>query len=140
MVLEGKALEQSREQARFDAVLHDASEYKSMQTVERTTFEGKECYKLKLVRRSGQEVTEYYQVDTGLLAGSAETQETPLGPIAATAIASDYRKFGDVLFATRLVQKMGPLSQVMTFEKMEFNTVEDAKFDLPEAIKALVKK
>jgi hypothetical protein len=140
MVLEGKMLDQIREQARFDAVLHDPAEFKSMQTLGKTQFEGKDCYKVKLVRKSGQESIEYYDLETGLLSGSSEVQETPLGAISVTAVISDYKKFGEILFATRLTQKMGPLAQVMSFEKMDLNSVADSAFDLPQQIKALVKK
>lgn len=140
MVLDGKMLEQSREQARFDAVLHAPSEFTSMQTVGRTNFDAKECYQVKLVRQSGQEVNEFYDVKTGLLAGSTELQETPLGNISVTAMTSDYKKFGDLLFATRMTQKMGPMAQVMIFEQMDFNSVADPVFDLPSQVKALTKK
>jgi hypothetical protein len=140
MVLDGKMLDQLREQARFDAVLHDPTEFKSMETLGKTQFEGKDCFKLKLVRKSGQETTEYYDTETGLLAGSTEVQETPLGAITVTAIITDYKKFGDILFATRLTQKMGPLAQVMSFEKMDFNNVDESEFQLPDQIKTLIKK
>jgi hypothetical protein len=140
MVLEGKMLDQSREQAQFDSVLHDASQFKSMETTGRTQFEGKECYQLKLVRKSGQEVTEFYDTQTGLLIGSSEVQETPLGSVNATGIVSDYRKFGEALFATKLTQKMGPLAQVMSFHSIEFNTVDESAFGLPDPIKTLLKK
>jgi hypothetical protein len=137
MLLEGKMLEQLREQSVFDSVLHEDQEFKSMETVGKTQFEGKECYQLKLVRHSGQEVTEFYDVQSGLLMGSSQVQETPLGAIAVTGVVGDYRKFGAVLFATRMTQKIGPLAQVMTFERMEFNRVDDSVFDLPASIKAL---
>ncbi len=140
MVLDGRMLEQLREQAQFDAVLHKAGEFKSMETLEKTEFEGKDCYKVKLVRKSGQETIEYYEVDTGLLAGSSEVQQTPLGAISVTGVVSDYKRFGEILFATRLTQKMGPLAEVMSFDKMEINNVDDSVFDLPAQIKALVKK
>jgi len=140
MVLEGKVLEQLREQAQFDAVLHNSADFKSMATIGLTPFEGRDCYKLKLVRATGQEVTEYYDSKTGLLAGSTEIQETPLGPVNATGIVSDYKKFGDTLFATKLTEKMGPLAQVMIFNSIEFNHVEDSAFALPDQIKTLVKK
>jgi hypothetical protein len=140
MVLDGKMLEQVRDQARFDSVLHDEKEFKSLETVGRTQFDGKDCYQLKLVRKSGEETTEYYDTQTGFLVGTAEMQETPLGPVNATGILSDYKKFGDTLFATRMTQKMGPLAQVMSFSTIEFNNVDDSSFALPDQIKALVKK
>lgn len=139
MILDGKMLEQIREQARFDSMLHEASQFKSMATTGRVTFEGRECYEVKLVRASGQEVTEDFDVQTGLLLGTTEVQESPLGPVKTTGVMSDYKKFGDVLFATKLTQKVGPLAQVMTFSTIEFNHVDDSAFALPEQIKTLAK-
>jgi zinc protease len=136
----GKELDQTREQADFDHVLHNEKDFKSMETVEITQFEGKECYKLKLVTQSDSEMTEYYDTKTGLLVGTIATQESALGPLVVTSISSDYKKFGDVLFATKVVQKMGPLEQTMTISSFEFNKVADSVFDPPAPIKALIKK
>jgi hypothetical protein len=140
MVLEGKMLEQLREQAQFDSVLHNAAEFKSMELAGRTVFEGKECYQINLVRQSGQPSTEYYDVNTGLLHATAEVQETPLGSIKATGVLSDYKQFGEALFATTITQKMGPLAQVMHFNSVEFNHVDDSVFELPKEIKRLIEK
>ena len=140
MLLEGKALEQMRDQADFDSVLHAESEYKSMETVELTQFENKECYKLKLVKKSGDEVTEYYDTKTGLLAGMIMTQETPVGAMTITNVLAEYKKFNDVLFATKVTQKMGPIEQTMVLGSYEINKVQDPAFELPADIKALVKK
>lgn len=139
MLLEGKMLEDFRDQVRFDADLHRESEFKSMEMVGKTEFDGKPCYQLKLVRQTGREVTEFFEIETGLLIGTSQVQETPLGPVSVTASLGDYKKFGDALFATKLTQKLGPVQQVMTIETMEFNTVPDSVFELPEAIKALKK-
>jgi hypothetical protein len=139
-LMKGKELDQTREQANFDHLLHDEKDIKSMETVEVTQFEGKECYKLKLVTKLNSEVTEYYDTKTGLQVGFVGTQESALGPLVVTSISSDYKKFGDVLFATRVVQKMGPLEQVMIINSFELNKVADSVFDLPAPIKALIKK
>jgi zinc protease len=138
MLMEGKQLEQMRDQADFDSVLHEEEDFKSMETVEKTEFEGKETYKLKLVKKSGQESIEYYDTKTGLLLGSLSTQESPLGAVEVTNILAEYKKFGDVLFATKITQKLGPIEQVMIIDSFELNKVEDSAFALPDAIKALV--
>ena len=140
MVLDGKQLEEKREQADFDSVLHDEKDFQSMETIEVTQFEGKECYKLKLIKKSGREVTEYYDTKSGLLSGFVATQESPVGPLTVTAALSEYKKFGDVLFVTKVTQKIGPIEQVMNLSSMEFNKVKDSAFELPEQIKALNKK
>ena len=139
-LMEGKQLEQMREQADFDQVLHNEKDFKSMETVGSAQFEGKDCYKLKLVRKSGSEVTEFYETETGLLVGSVGTQESEVGPLVVTNVMSDYKKFGDVLFATRIQQKMGPIEQVMTISSFELNKVPDSVFELPGQIQALIKK
>lgn len=140
MLLEGKMLEQLKEQANFDTVLHNAALFKSTQNTGEADFDGKKCYKLKLVKQSGEESTEYYEIASGLLVGSSEVQETPLGAVPVTAVISEYRTFGEIRFATRLTEKMGPLTQVMSFQNMEINNVDDAVFALPESIKGLLKK
>lgn len=139
-LLEGKALQQMSDQAEFDSVLHAESEYKSMETVELTQFDNKECFKLRLVRKSGDEVTEFYEKKTGLLAGLIMTQESPVGPMTVTNVLSGYKEFNGVMFATKVTQKMGPLEQTMVIHSYEINKVQDSAFELPGAIKALVKK
>jgi hypothetical protein len=140
MVLEGKQHEQKREEADFNSVLHDEKDFKSMETVEVTQFDGKDCYKLKLVKKSGQEMTEYYDTQTGFLTGYTATQESPLGPITISATLSEYKKFGDVFFVTKTRQKTAGVELVMSISAMEFNKVDDSVFELPAQIKPLIKK
>ena len=70
--------------------------YESMTTMEKTDFEGRPCYKLRLVRRAGGEEFEFYDVETGLKAGGITTRESPMGPITGTTIETDYKKFGSL--------------------------------------------
>ena len=140
MLMEGKQLDQFKDQADFDSILHAEADYKSMETVELTQFEKKDCYKLKLIKKNDQEITEYYDVKTGLLVGMIMTQESPFGPVTATNVLEDYKKFDDVLFATKVTQRMGPIEQTMILSMYKLNKVEDAVFELPEQIKTLVKK
>ena len=109
-----------------------------METVEVTNFEGKYCYKLKLVRKNGHETIEFYDVKTALLNGSMSTQDSALGALPVTSIVSEYREFGNVKMPTRIQQKIGPAEQVMVITSVENNKVADAEFVLPAPIKALV--
>ncbi|MGH9308166.1 MAG: hypothetical protein ACRD1U_02245, partial [Vicinamibacterales bacterium] len=139
MLQEGKALEQKRLDAEFHGELHPDSRYVSMTTEERTEFDGRPCYKVRLVRKIGGEDVEFYDVASGLKAGSITTRETPMGSITSTSIETDYRKFGDLLQPATLKQQIGPVQQVMTVAAVEYDTVQPAVFELPPAIKALVK-
>jgi hypothetical protein len=137
---EGKELEQKKFDAEFYAELRDDSRYESMRTLEKTTFDGRPCYKVSLVKKgTTDEDIEYYDVATGLKAGGTTSRETPMGKITATQIQTDYKKFGDLLQPSTLkVQAMG-VDQVITVTAIEYDKVDAAVFDPPAAIKALIK-
>ncbi len=139
MVLKDKMLEQVSTEADFYGTLHDEKNYTSMETVEATKFEGKDCYKLKLVRKNGHETIEFYDVKTALLNGTMSTQDSALGALPVTSIVGEYKEFGGVKMPTKISQKIGPAEQMMTITSVENNKVADSEFDLPEPIKALVK-
>ena len=139
MVLEGKQLDEKRFDSDFYAELHDDRRYVSMTTIEQAMFEGRRCYKLRLVRKGGGEDIEYYDVETGLKAGSVTTRETPMGTVTGTTVETGYRKFGNVLQPSTIRQTVMGLQQVITVSTIEYDTVPDSAFDLPAPIKALVK-
>jgi hypothetical protein len=136
---QGKTLEEKRFEADFYGDLKDETRYESMKTVEKTTFDGRDCYKVSLVRRGGGEDFEFYDVATGLKAGQMMQRETPMGTVPATLTFSDYRKFGDMLHpATQKVTAMGT-EQVVTITSVEYDKVDPAVFEIPAQIKALIK-
>jgi hypothetical protein len=139
MVLEGKQLDEKRFDADYYAELHDDRRYESMTTVEQATFEGRPCYKLRLVRKGGGEDIEYYDVETGLKAGSHTTRETPMGTVTGTTVETGYRRFGNILQPSTIRQTVMGLQQVITLSSIEYDTVPDSAFELPVPIKALVK-
>lgn len=139
MVVQGKQLEEKKFDAEFYGELHQTDRYESMKTVEKTMFEGRPCYKVSLVRRGGAEDFEFYDVGTGLKAGSINTRETPMGTITTTSVETDYRKFGNVLQSTTLKQSAMGVQQVFTIANLEYDTVDPSVFEPPAQIKALVK-
>ena len=78
-LVQGKELEQKRFDSDFLADLHSDGRYESMTTMEKTDFEGRSCYKLRLVRRAGGEEFEFYDVETGLKAGGDHDAREPDG-------------------------------------------------------------
>ena len=96
-------------------------------------------YKLRLVRKGGGEDIEFYDVETGLKAGSTNTRETPMGTITATTIETDYKKFGNMLVPTTIKQSGMGVEQVMTITAVDFDAVDAKVFDPPAQIKALIK-
>jgi hypothetical protein len=138
-LLEGKELAEKRFDADFYGELKDDSRYESMKTEERATFDGRPCYKLRLVRKGGGEDIEYYDVATGLKAGTVTTRETVMGTVNATLTETEYRKFGNLMHATKATITAMGLQQVMTILSVEYDSVPDATFEPPAAIQALLK-
>jgi hypothetical protein len=139
-LVEGKELEQKRFESNFFSDLHPDEQYEAMATVGKTEFEGRPCYKVRLVRRgSGSEEFEFYDVATGLKAGGISTRESPMGPITSTSVESNYRKFGPLLQPTTIRATAMGLQQVITIASVEYDNVDPAVFEPPATIKALVK-
>jgi hypothetical protein len=139
MLTLGKELEQKKFDAAYDADLHDPGRYKAMQTIEKTTFEGRPCYKLSLTHLDGTEDIEYYDVENRFKVGAVATRDSPMGPVQVTQLYGDYKKFGDLLVPTTMKQATMGVQQVLTFTVVEFDTVQPSVFEPPAAIKALLK-
>jgi hypothetical protein len=139
MLLEGRQLEEKRFDSEFYSELRSADRYQSVTTLEETTFEGRPCYKVRLVRKTGGEDIEFYDVATGLKAGSITTRETQMGTVTGTTVERDYRKFGNLLQPTTVKSQVGGMEQVITITSIAFDTVSPSVFDMPAGIKALIK-
>jgi hypothetical protein len=139
MLLQGKQLEEKRFDAAYYGELHDDARYESMTTIEQTEFDGRPCYKLRLVRKGGGEDFEFYDVKTGLKAGRIATRETPMGTVTGTSVESDYKKFGNLLHPTTVTNTMMGVQQVITITSIEYDGVPASAFEPPAEIKALIK-
>lgn len=138
MLLEGKMLDQIKSEADFDHTLHNPDDYKVMDYQGKEDFGGEECYKLHLVHKTGFDSIEYFAVKSGLQKGFVATQDTPLGPVKATTLVSDYKHFGDLFVPSKMTQSVSGMQSVMTITEMEYDTVPKDAFDPPVEIKALL--
>lgn len=138
-LLDGTALEQAKFDAAFDGPFHDLSRFTSLALAGTETFDGREVHRVNAVNARGDASTEYFDVATGLHAGSVSTRETPMGAIEVTSIIRDYRPEGPTLQAHQLVQQMMGVEQVITIEKFEYNVATADTFAMPPAVKALIK-
>lgn len=139
MLQQGKELDQTKIDADFYSELRDPKKYTSVKTVEKTDFDGRSCYKVSLMRLDGNEDFEFYDVQTGLRAGSIATRDSPMGQVTTTNVESGYKKFGNLLQATTMVQKMMGVEQKLTLTSVEYDNVAASAFELPAPIKALIK-
>jgi len=140
---------QAKLEASYDSVLKSPDLYESMKTVGRENFEGKDCYKLELVAkplagmdaektREVRTINEFYEVASGLVAGSKGKQEGEMGGGPYTQIAADYKEFGGQLVATKNTVRASGQEIVLTIDTVEFDTAGETTFALPKEIQALL--
>ena len=138
-VLSGAYRLQAIDDAHFDATLHEASFVKQMTTIEKTTFARHPAIKMHVVFVSGRERDEFYDAVDGWYLGWEARRETPYGTVPASMVFSDYKKFGGLMQATTIVQRAMGRGAIMRLESFEYNRVPPGAFDLPQAIKALIR-
>lgn len=137
MVLEGRMLDQLKQQADLHATLRPETYFSAAETVADTTFDGRRCYKVKLATKWGEEYFDFFDAATGLRAGSVRKQASPMGDLETITVLSDYREFGGVLSPMKSVQRMMSIEQVLTVSDVRVGAVPDSVFALPVEIKAL---
>jgi len=139
LVLDSAQTQQFKYNSDFFGNFHDMARYKSAETVELTDFDGRKCYKVKLVRVTGGEGFEFFDATTGLGAGIIATVDGPMGKVEQTTMFGEYKEYGGMRFPTRIVQK-GAMGEVtISIKTSEFDGVDPVTFALPDAVKALVK-
>ena len=138
-LLTGPELDELKHSADYYFELQDPANYSSMTLIERTMFEGRDSYSVKLVRKSGFELTEYFDVTSGLLNGFQLTTTSMMGKVPGTAVLDGYKPFDGLLVPTITRQKAMGIESVITFDRIEFDTVPENAFAVPPQIATLAK-
>jgi hypothetical protein len=141
-LLEGKELEQIKEQADFlGNMLYEPDRFSTMANEGVVDWNGEKAYKIKLVRKNnGNERWEYFSLANGLQIGSESSVTTEMGVVESSSIISDYKSFGSIKVPTRAESTTGPQKIVMTTKTVELNTVDAKAVTAPDAVQPLIKK
>lgn len=137
-LLTGRQLDEAAEDAWFDGTLFEADRVKSLDTVERTTFDGRPAFKVRVFYLTGRDTTEYFDIETGHQIGTEAERATPEGIVPTTNILRDYKKFGAVSHPTVFIQRALGFEQVVTIASVEFNTVAASTFVPPASVTPLI--
>jgi outer membrane lipoprotein-sorting protein len=132
------ALEAVRRDADLQYPLHQPDYFKKFELAGVTDFEGHQCYWLHGTTNWGKDNNQFYDVQTGLLAGYRFQADNSSGAMA-TALFQDYKSFGGPLVATKQTSRSGDQTQTFTFKSVSYEPLSDSIFDLPPAVKALQK-
>ena len=141
VLLEGPALELRKLRADAFAPLRYRENYASIEVLERTTFEERPCYAVRCSTSWGYEELQYFDVGTGFLLGSVFDEPVPGGgTLRMTSVFDDYRRFGDRWYPALTTTRTVAGDQVMRVEKVEGVPLDEAVFEPPAEIRALMEK
>lgn len=134
---EGAELKQILDNAQFDRSLDPSASSTSMTTVGERTVQGRPCWDVKLVSANGNESTNCFDKETGLLVATRSKQVSQQGEMEVDAQILDYKDFDGVKIPTRMVSSMMGQQVVMTVKSVSHAPIPASKFELPAEIKAL---
>ena len=132
-------VEAVRRDADLQYALHQPDYFQKLELAEVTDFEGRSCYRLHGVTHWGKDNNQFYDVETGLLAGYRFQSDAAASSGVTTMLFQDYKSFGRPLVATKVVTRTGDRTQTVTFTSVSYEPLADSLFELPAAVKALLK-
>jgi hypothetical protein len=139
-LLTGAELLQAQDEADFDSHLRPEGRVASATTIEKATMGGTECYRVKIVWKTGRETHDCYSIATGMLVASQGKSESSMGTLETTVLYGDVKEFDGFKLPTRLTTQMMGAEQIIVLKEVHFNVVADSVFDPPAGVKALIKK
>jgi hypothetical protein len=124
-------LDHAKRDAAFFNWTYDPQQYGSMESLGAASFDNKDCFALKLVTKSGIEATHYFDMKSGLLAGIMTTTALRSGTTWSRVIFTDYKRFGGVLFPTRIRLNDEGYDITAKVNSVKLNVVADSAFRSP---------
>jgi hypothetical protein len=119
-----------------EAALRDERFIEHAETVSLGQVEGQPCYRVRLTWKTGRESVDCYSTETGLLLGTSNFQESPMGKVTIFTAYLEYAELGGVKLATRIMQTVMERSQLMVIESLDLSPPDPALLELPEPVKA----
>lgn len=140
-ILEGDEKIEAKRAAMMAVISNWRNVFKDAKTVGAENIDGKPAWKVEMTAREGKPETFYFDQDSGLLVETSSVRTTPLGDIPAETDMTDFRPVEGIMTPFTMTEKAMNQIMVMKFTNVSYNvTFSKDRFDLPAAVKALVKK
>jgi hypothetical protein len=136
---ETTSVDAARRDTDLQYALHQPNYFQKLELAGVTDFEGRPCYWLRGTTQWGKDNNQYYDVKTGLLAGYRFQSDDAASADVTTQVFEDYKSFGGPLVATKVVSRTGNRTQTVSYASVTYESLADSLFDLPEAVRALLK-
>lgn len=132
-------LEAIRRDADLQYSLHQPDYFKKIELAGIPEFDGRRCYWLHGTTHWGKDNNQYYDLETGLLAGYKFQSDSSGSAVVTILLLKDYKNFGGPMVATQLINHTGDSTQTIRFTSVSYEPLDDSIFELPESIKKLLK-
>jgi hypothetical protein len=133
----GKELAQTRRMADMDANMDLTKLFPNIETVERSTSQGRACHRVRMVSAEADTAFACFDVETGLLSTMESKQASQMGEMAVVARFEDYRDFGGIKMPARTVTSMMGQEMIVTVKSVSTEPIPAAEFQAPPEIRAL---
>jgi len=130
-------VESARRDADLQYELHQPEYFRNFELAGTVDFEGRRCYWLHGITHWGKDNNQFYDVETGLLAGYRYQSDSSSSAAVTTLLFQEYKAFGGPLVATKIISRTGNKTQTIRFTSVTYGPLEDSVFELPQAVKAL---
>lgn len=138
-VLTGAEALQAQRSAVFNPELHWRDLYQSAETVGIEEVGGVKAIKLELVTKEGQNITQHYGQDSGLLLQSSTTVTNQMGQVPVVTKVVEWKDFAGIKVPVKTTMSMTGVEIVIAVDSVEHNADLPADaFALPDEIKKLV--
>lgn len=138
-LIEGEEKAVVMRESTFNSMLNWRNLYTKAETVGTEKVGERACYKVVLTPAVGKPLTQYFDIESGLLLKSFIILAGPTGETQSENLYDDYRKENvDVLFPHKLVHRIVREEVVILFDSVRCNVdIAWYRFDLPPEVKAL---
>jgi hypothetical protein len=138
-LIEGEEKAVAMRESTFNSMLNWRNLYTKAECVGTEKVGERACYKVVLAPAVGKPLTQYFDIESGLLLKSFIILTSPAGEIRSENLYDDYRKENvEVLFPHKLVHRIVNEEMVILLESVRCNVdIAWYRFDLPPEVKAL---
>jgi len=116
-------------------------DYKGATTEAEEKYEGKDVYRVKLETKKGEVEHRYFDKASGLVVRMKKPMKSQIGNFVMDVDISDYKKVGDLLMPHMTKFSLAGQKVEFRLTSVQLNVdIPDSAFELPPAVKELLKK
>ena len=134
VAIRGRELAQLRDESVFDVDLRDQQDIRVLETVGLVQWERRPRYKVRVVSVTGREWMEYFDVETGLFAGSEGRRITDKGEVTLKTVVSGYKLYDGVRLPSQVSLRSAGVEQIIRVIGVRHDDVSASIFQPPASV------